>query len=40
MSMWQLIAALEGYAQAHDPKSRGRLSESDRDELWEMVKGD
>lgn len=33
MSMWQLMAALEGYAEAHDPKREERLSEADKDEL-------
>lgn len=40
MTMWQFMAAVEGYADAHDPKRSERLSDADRDELWEMVKGD
>lgn len=40
MSMWQFMAALEGYAKAHDPKAKGKLNDSERDELWELVRGD
>jgi len=39
MSMWQFMAAVEGYADAHDPKRGERLSDADRDDLWEMVRG-
>lgn len=38
MSMWQFMAALDGYARAHDPESANKLSEADKDDLWEMVK--
>ncbi len=38
MSMWQFMAALDGYAKAHDPKAKGKLNDAERDELWELVK--
>lgn len=37
MSLWQFLAAVEGYAKAHS--SDEGLSEKEADELWEMVKG-
>lgn len=41
MSMWQFMAAVEGYAAAHNPKKPGSLSESDKDELaaWLGIDG-
>ena len=37
MSMWQFAAALEGYAEAHDPKAGERLSDGQKDELAEWL---
>ena len=39
MSMWQFMAAVEGWARAHDPDAAGKLSASEKDDLWEMVRG-
>ena len=39
MSVWQYMAAVEGYARANDPEAAKRLSGQERDELWEWVKG-
>lgn len=37
MSMWQFLAAVEGYAKVHNPDNAGKLSTEDQDVLWEMV---
>jgi len=37
MSMWEYMAALDGYAKVHCPKDDGSMSDEDRDVLWEMV---
>lgn len=37
MSMWQFFAAVEGVRAANDPQAGGRLSEAERDELWDWV---
>jgi hypothetical protein len=37
MSIWQFFAAVEGYAEAHDPKSGERLSDSEKDELADWL---
>jgi len=38
MSVWEYMAALEGYAKAHNPDPNGGgLSETEKDELWELV---
>ncbi len=38
MSMWQFMAALDGYSKAHDPKAKGKLNDAERDDLWELVR--
>ncbi|WP_323034106.1 GTA-gp10 family protein [Pararhodobacter sp.] len=38
MSLWQFLAALDGYAKAHDPKSGQKLKAGEKDDLWEMVR--
>jgi len=38
MSMWQYMAALDGYIKANTPDEPGKLSESEKDELWDWVK--
>ena len=41
MSMWQFMAAVEGYAEAQNPKKQDRLSTEDKDELaaWLGIDG-
>lgn len=39
MSVWQYMAAVEGYARANDPEAAKKLSAKERDELWDWVKG-
>jgi hypothetical protein len=38
MSVWQYMAAMEGYRQAHDPDAAKELSGSEADELWEWLR--
>lgn len=38
MSVWQFLAATEGYRKAHDPDGDKELSVSEADELWEWIK--
>jgi len=38
MSMWQFMAAVDGWAQAHNPDDENTLSADEVDELWDMVK--
>lgn len=37
MSMWQFMAALEGYAEAHDPKSGERLTDTEKEDLAQWL---
>lgn len=37
MSIWQLMAAAEGYAEAHDPESGSKLSDAEKDDLFRLV---
>lgn len=37
MSPWQFMAALEGYVTAHDPEAEKRLTDSEKDELWNWI---
>ncbi|ASY68902.1 hypothetical protein [Sinorhizobium fredii] len=37
MSMWQLAAALEGYAKANDPEAAKELSPAEADDLWDWM---
>ena len=37
MSIWQYVAAVEGFAAAHDPDADKRLSETDADALFAWV---
>lgn len=39
MSPWQFVAALEGFVSAHDPDGEKRLSDAEKDELWEWIEG-
>lgn len=34
ISLWQYLAAVEGYAAAHDPEGNGKLSSQEEDDLW------
>lgn len=38
MSMWQYMAALNGYIKANSSDEPGKLTESEKDELWDWVK--
>ena len=37
MSIWQYLAALEGYNRANDPDSDKKLSDKEQDELFEWI---
>lgn len=37
--MWEFFAALEGYADAHNPESSKDLTASEEDELWLWLQG-
>lgn len=37
MSMWQFMAAIDGYVAANSPEESNGLSESEKDDLWEML---
>jgi hypothetical protein len=39
MSPWQFMAALEGFVSAHDPDGDKRLSDSEKDDLWQWLQG-
>lgn len=40
MSMWQFMAAIDGYEKANSSESdSNKLSDQEKDELWEMVSG-
>lgn len=38
MSMWQFMAAVEGYIKANTPEDDGKLGSKEADELWEWMK--
>ncbi|GLU29468.1 hypothetical protein Brsp01_47010 [Brucella sp. NBRC 12950] len=38
MSMWQYMAALDGYIKANTPDEPGKLSDSEKDDLWDWIK--
>ena len=38
MSLFQYMAAVEGYAAAHDPEGQNKLSGQEEDELWSWLK--
>jgi hypothetical protein len=37
MSVWQFMAALEGFVSAHDPDGEKRLTEGEKDDLWQWL---
>lgn len=37
MSMWQYMAALDGYVAANTPESEKGLSAKEKDELWDWL---
>lgn len=37
MSMWQFMAAVDGYAKAHTPDDEKGLSTKEKDELWDWL---
>lgn len=37
MSMWQYMAAIDGYIEAHGGEKADRLTRDDEDELWEWL---
>jgi hypothetical protein len=37
LSIWQFGAAVDGWVEANCPPEKGKLTEQDRDELWQMV---
>lgn len=36
-SLWQFLAATEGYREAHNPDGDKELSVSEADELWDWI---
>lgn len=38
MSLWQYLAAVEGFAEAHDPEGQNKLSDHEKDDLWDWLK--
>lgn len=39
MSVFEYLAALDGFAEANNPDAGGKLSDSEKDELWEFING-
>jgi len=39
MSIWDFLAAVEGYRQANDPDKDKHLSGAEQDAIWEFVSG-
>jgi len=39
MSMWQFMAALDGYAKHHDPEAAKKLTAGEKEDLWVFVQG-
>lgn len=39
MSIWQYLAALEGYVLAHNPDADKALTESEKDDIWQWLQG-
>lgn len=37
MSMWQYLAAVEGYVRANDPDASKELSAQEADDLWQWL---
>jgi len=37
MSVWQFMAAVQGYADANDPDREKSLTENERDDLWDWL---
>lgn len=37
MSVWQYVAAVEGYQKAHDPKGDGKLAPDEVDDIAEWL---
>lgn len=40
LSVWQYLAALAGYISANSVDEDKKLSESEKDELWDWIKPD
>jgi len=39
MSVWQFLAATEGWRKAHDPDGDKELSVAEADDLWDWIRG-
>lgn len=37
MSVWQFMAAVDGYVEAHDPDAGKSLSDAEADDLWNWM---
>lgn len=37
MSIWEYLAVVEGYRQAHDPDAGKELSSAEVDDLWDFI---
>lgn len=36
-TLWQFFAAWQGYVEANTPKQSGKLSEDEKDRIWERM---
>lgn len=36
-SVWEFFSAWQGYVEANTPKQNGKLSEDDKDRIWERM---
>ena len=39
MSMWQFLAAWDGYQLANGAADKGKLSDKEKDDLWDWLQG-
>ena len=39
MSVWQFAAAVDGWVKAHDANGDKRMSQAEKDDIWELVNG-
>lgn len=37
MSMWQFMAAAEGFVKANSPDKAGKMTSDEKDDLWEWM---
>ncbi|MFI0844434.1 hypothetical protein [Mesorhizobium sp. IMUNJ 23232] len=39
MSIWQFMAAWDGYVEANDPEAGARMSEAEAEDVWRWMQG-